>query len=244
MTQLGLLKSSKNTETNLSGNRKYSKQPISHDSALPPGFGTIENNGMNGAKLSRTGVIRNSRQTSFSRFSISNDYHQQKFSKTGLMVNGGYANGHPLAINDNKGRKKNLRYDMRRPQLIRDDFRRVRSSNSRKNLTTKTEFQENNSKNISNVNVSNVVDNKNSEEQFQVPASSLSIKSTKQLATHHTNNSKIKQIKRVVPKSNLTGKKNINNIPSKHRKFSNDDKQPSSASAHESHLGFWKNDHK
>ena len=57
MVQLGLLRE----DDESGGNRRRSKQPQSHDSALPPGFGTMDRNGMNGARIGRRGKLQGGR---------------------------------------------------------------------------------------------------------------------------------------------------------------------------------------
>lgn len=81
MVQLGLLK-----EDDGDG-RQRERQPLSHDSALPPGFGTPERNGMNGAKINRRGKVAGGRV-------VGQSYPSDPFG-SGLLVTGGYANGHP-----------------------------------------------------------------------------------------------------------------------------------------------------
>jgi len=89
MVQLGLLRE----DDDSGGNRRRSKQPQSHDSALPPGFGTMDRNGMNGARIGRRGKLQGGRQGSAGQaLACPSD----PFG-TGLMIAGGYANGHPLA---------------------------------------------------------------------------------------------------------------------------------------------------
>ena len=68
------------------------KQPQSHDSALPPGFGTMDRNGMNGARIGRRGKLQGGRGSAGQAAACPSD----PFG-TGLMIAGGYANGHPLA---------------------------------------------------------------------------------------------------------------------------------------------------
>ena len=82
MVQLGLLKDEG------SERGRGERQPLSHDSALPPGFGTPERNGMNGAKISRRGRLTGGGLMLAS--SPSDPFG------SGLLVTGGYANGHPL----------------------------------------------------------------------------------------------------------------------------------------------------
>lgn len=92
MVQLGLLKEDDGQERG-----HGERQPTSHDSALPPGFGTPERNGMNGAKMSRRGRVTGGRAVGAS--SPSDPFG------SGLLITGGYANGHPLAPAGAKGRK-------------------------------------------------------------------------------------------------------------------------------------------
>lgn len=89
MVQLGLLRE----DDDAGGNRRRSKQPQSHDSALPPGFGTLDRNGMNGARIGRRGKIQGGRTGSAGQTAAC---PSDPFG-TGLMIAGGYANGHPLA---------------------------------------------------------------------------------------------------------------------------------------------------
>lgn len=97
MVQLGLLRE----DDESGGNRRRSKQPQSHDSALPPGFGTMERNGMNGARIGRRGKIQGGRVGSAGQTAAC---PSDPFG-TGLMIAGGYANGHPLAGEANGNRK-------------------------------------------------------------------------------------------------------------------------------------------
>ena len=90
MVQLGLLREDDDSS---GGNRRRSKQPQSHDSALPPGFGTMDRNGMNGARIGRRGKLQGGRQGSAGQAAAC---PSDPFG-TGLMIAGGYANGHPLA---------------------------------------------------------------------------------------------------------------------------------------------------
>jgi len=92
MVQLGLLK-----EDDGEG-RSRERQPLSHDSALPPGFGTPERNGMNGAKLSRRGRVTGGR-------AVGQASPSDPFG-SGLLITGGYANGHPSANPAPGGRRK------------------------------------------------------------------------------------------------------------------------------------------
>lgn len=107
MVQLGLLRDD-------DGGGKRSRQPQSHDSALPPGFGTLDNNGMNGARIGRRGKLQGGRAGKSAGATMS--YPSDPFG-TGLLVTGGYANGHPLG-NDGGGRpgKGQRRGAGKRPQ--------------------------------------------------------------------------------------------------------------------------------
>lgn len=89
MVQLGLLNDDDDGE-------RVRKQPRSHDSALPPGFGTMERNGLNGARVSRKGKLQGGGGAAFSCPS-------DPFG-TGSFLTGGYANGHPLE-RESKGGK-------------------------------------------------------------------------------------------------------------------------------------------
>jgi 23S rRNA pseudouridine2605 synthase len=90
MLQLGLLQEDDTEGFEGRGGRRE-RQPASHDSALPPGFGTMERNGMNGAKVSRRGKLSGGRPT---RGAAGATYPSDPYG-TGLMFSGGLANGHP-----------------------------------------------------------------------------------------------------------------------------------------------------
>jgi pseudouridine synthase len=105
MVQLGLLRDD-------DGGGRRSKQPQSHDSALPPGFGTLQNNGMNGARIGRRGKLQGGRPEKGGAASMS--YPSDPFG-TGLLVTGGYANGHPLGNDGGKAGKGQRRGPGKRP---------------------------------------------------------------------------------------------------------------------------------
>lgn len=86
MVQLGLLRE----DSDDSGKRQ--QQPLSHDSALPPGFGTMELNGLSGARISRRGKIAGARkQVSVGVLpGLPSDPYG-----TGKSFSGGLPNGHP-----------------------------------------------------------------------------------------------------------------------------------------------------
>ncbi|MGX5660037.1 pseudouridine synthase [Castellaniella ginsengisoli] len=77
MVQLGLLRSGDEDDS------QAERQPLSHASALPPGFGTPGQNGQNGARLNRRGKVSGGRKGGIDPFT------------TGLLISGGLANGHP-----------------------------------------------------------------------------------------------------------------------------------------------------
>nr|WP_245153596.1 pseudouridine synthase [Allopusillimonas ginsengisoli] len=91
MLQLGLLRD--DDGDGVSGRGRYERQPLSHDSALPPGFGTLERNGMNGAKVSRRGKLSGGRKVAGT---VHETYPSDPYG-TGLMFSGGLANGHPIS---------------------------------------------------------------------------------------------------------------------------------------------------
>lgn len=89
MVQLGLVREDGEESD---GRRGRVRQPLSHDSALPPGFGTLENNGMNGARISRRGKVSGGRVST----AVAGQVFPSDPFGTGLLVGGGLANGHPL----------------------------------------------------------------------------------------------------------------------------------------------------
>ncbi|PLC55455.1 23S rRNA pseudouridylate synthase B [Pollutimonas nitritireducens] len=92
MLQLGLLRED-DSEGRAGAGGRGERQPTSHDSALPPGYGTMERNGMNGAKVSRGGKLSGGRP----QRSTSNQAYPSDPYGTGLSFAGGLANGHPTA---------------------------------------------------------------------------------------------------------------------------------------------------
>lgn len=90
MVKLGLVG---DDDSDDSGDGRRAGQPISHDSALPPGYGTIEHNGLNGAKIGRRGKLSGGRPV---RGSAHESYPSDPYG-TGLSFSGGLANGHPDA---------------------------------------------------------------------------------------------------------------------------------------------------
>lgn len=94
LVQTGLLR---DEEEGPRGRTRGPRQPSSHDSALPPGFGTMERNGLNGARVSRKGKIQGGGRTGHS----SGFVHPSDAAPTILTVGGGYANGHPQSKGKN-----------------------------------------------------------------------------------------------------------------------------------------------
>lgn len=106
MLQLGLLR-----DLDEESSRKRSTQPLSHDSALPPGFGTLEHNGLNGARVGRRGTVRGGRKVVASSpsdpFGTGMPLTDADIAPPrSLSVTGGYANGHPHAAPGKSGARK------------------------------------------------------------------------------------------------------------------------------------------
>lgn len=87
MIQVGLLR---DDDESGDGRSRAPRQPVSHDSALPPGFGTLDQNGTHGARVGRRGNIQGGRSGKPAPFS-----HPSDSAPTVLTVGGGFANGHP-----------------------------------------------------------------------------------------------------------------------------------------------------
>lgn len=101
MVQLGLINED-GDEDGQGGQR----QPLSNENALPPGFGTMERNGLNGARISRRGRLSGGggRQAAASA-SGARAFPSDPYG-VGLTVSGGLANGHPEG-GGNKGKSGN-----------------------------------------------------------------------------------------------------------------------------------------
>ncbi len=101
LVQLGLLRD----EEDSAGRKARQQQPLSHDSALPPGFGTMEQNGMHGARIGKGGSVQGGRKTMAG--SPSDPFGTGLVSglpplepthvPRSLSITGGFANGHPHA---------------------------------------------------------------------------------------------------------------------------------------------------
>lgn len=89
MLRVGLWRDTGETESAGGGRRgaRRHSQPLSHDSALPPGFGTMEQNGTNGARTNRRGRLRTGEGGGY----------VDPTATTGMLISGGLANGHPEA---------------------------------------------------------------------------------------------------------------------------------------------------
>lgn len=96
MAQLGLIDADGDDE-----GRGRERQPMSNENALPPGFGTMERNGLNGARISRRGRLSGGRPAAASGQVFPSD----PFG-VGLTVSGGLANGHPEQKPKQGGRGK------------------------------------------------------------------------------------------------------------------------------------------
>ena len=90
MVQLGLIKDDDAAPGSRRGGRVA--QPVSHEGALPPGFGTLEHNGSSGAKISRRGKLSGGRAGA-SR-AAAQSFPSDPYG-TGLTFAGGLPNGHP-----------------------------------------------------------------------------------------------------------------------------------------------------
>lgn len=89
MVQVGLLR---DDDGQASGRARGTRQPVTHDSALPPGYGTMEKNGMNGARVSKRGRIQGAKPGAAQPYARAGEK-----APTVLTVTGGFANGHPDA---------------------------------------------------------------------------------------------------------------------------------------------------
>lgn len=90
MVQLGLIKD----ESVGTGGRRGARpgQPLSHDSALPPGYGTMERNGTSGAKVGRRGKLSGGRGGAV--VGVAQSFPSDPYG-TGQMLPGVLPNGHP-----------------------------------------------------------------------------------------------------------------------------------------------------
>lgn len=98
MVQLGLLRDQDDEDDD-----RHARQPTSHDSALPPGFGTLDNNGLNGARISRRGRLSTGRAGSPK--ATGQSFPSDPYG-TGLMFSGGLPNGHPDGGRGRQGDKR------------------------------------------------------------------------------------------------------------------------------------------
>lgn len=93
MVQLGLISADGEAADGRRGRKE--RQPISNENALPPGFGTMERNGLSGAKISRRGKLSGGRPVR-SAAGTHQAFPSDPYG-TGLSFSGGLANGHPEA---------------------------------------------------------------------------------------------------------------------------------------------------
>ncbi len=89
--QLGLVR----TEEEGSKRGRRSTQPVSHEAALPPGFGTLEQNGMHGARIGRKGRLQGGKAGAAPGV-VGQAFPSDPYG-TGLSFAGGLPNGHPFA---------------------------------------------------------------------------------------------------------------------------------------------------
>lgn len=89
MVQLGLITDEGEPSDGRQGRRV--RQPLSNENALPPGYGTMERNGLNGAKISRRGKLSGGRVV---KGVVGQAYPSDPYG-TGLSFSGGLPNGHP-----------------------------------------------------------------------------------------------------------------------------------------------------
>ncbi|TFL09355.1 rRNA pseudouridine synthase [Pusillimonas caeni] len=103
MVQLGLISPDGEDGEGRRG-RSKARQPVSNENALPPGFGTMERNGLNGARISRRGKLAGGRPAKGG--AVNQSFPSDPYG-TGLMFSGGLPNGHPEAgLKKPKGRRK------------------------------------------------------------------------------------------------------------------------------------------
>lgn len=131
MVQLGLINDEGEESEGRHGQRRMN-QPLSHDSALPPGFGTMERNGMNGAKISRRGKLSGGRVGGSK--AVANQAFPSDPYGTGLMFSGGLPNGHPNGskAKPQQGRGKGPARGPRAEGQAADPARGARSGAARK----------------------------------------------------------------------------------------------------------------
>lgn len=99
MLQLGLLR---DDDTDGHAGGRGERQPASHDSALPPGYGTMERNGLNGARVGRGGKVSAGRPV---RAATGQSFPSDPYG-TGQSFGGGLPGGHPGGGGANGNRAK------------------------------------------------------------------------------------------------------------------------------------------
>jgi 23S rRNA pseudouridine2605 synthase len=115
MVQLGLLKDEEDPVGR--GGKRLVRQPMSHDSALPPGFGTLERNGSHGAKMGRKGIVTGGR----AHIGGAGGFNSGATQPARLTVGGGFANGHPQNGRPGASRPGSSRPGTSRPGSSRPD---------------------------------------------------------------------------------------------------------------------------
>jgi len=105
MIQLGLISADGDSPGDRQG--RGERQPVSNENALPPGYGTMEHNGLSGARISRRGKLSGGRPAG--KAAAGQSYPSDPYG-TGLTFSGGLPNGHP-----EEGVKKSKSPSRRKP---------------------------------------------------------------------------------------------------------------------------------
>lgn len=93
MVQIGLLRDEDDSD------EPDERQPISHDSALPPGYGSVHRAGLGGGRVAaRRGKVGTHPVRAGNQVFPSDPYG------TGLLISGGLANGHPVEGRRTRGK--------------------------------------------------------------------------------------------------------------------------------------------
>lgn len=99
LVQAGLLKDDEEARPGRGGRSRQPKQPVSHDSALPPGFGAPRSS--NPESSNTRGKARNPRRGGARAGST-----PDPMASSVLTISGGFANGHPKVAGGPPGRKQ------------------------------------------------------------------------------------------------------------------------------------------
>lgn len=100
LVQAGLLKDDEEARPGRGGRSRQPKQPVSHDSALPPGFGALRPSNPENSKTRGQG--RNNPRRGGGRPGSAPD----PMASSVLTISGGFANGHPKVAGGPPGRKQ------------------------------------------------------------------------------------------------------------------------------------------